>query len=297
MGIVPIGHSMNPIFSLVLFMSIFTSCQTNGGGANAAPAPEFNNPIKQLNVSYGPDSLQRMDIHLPAGRSAKSTRSIVLIHGGGWNAGSKSDLAAYIDSFQRRMPDLAIFNLDYRLVSGNHIFPTQEMDVKQAIEFIAERADDYGISKDKVALLGVSAGAHLSLLHAYKYPEPIQVKAVIDFFGPTDLTEMYHKPWHNMIPYLLQALTGTTPQQKPDVYEQASPAHFVSRQSPPTLILQGGADPVVDASQSKLLEAKLKKAGVPHELVLYPRERHGWYGANQTHSFNKIEAFLQQHLR
>lgn len=276
-------------------MSFFTSCQQQANDAIVA-APRLSEPVKHLNVAYGSDSLQRMDVYLPAGRSAASTKSIVLLHGGGWNSGSKSDLVTYIDSFKRRLPDYAIFNLDYRLVSGNHIFPAQEQDVRQAFEFIAKHSAEYGISKDQVAVLGISAGAHLGLLQAYKYNAPIKVKAVVDFFGPTDLTEMYQKPWHNMIPFLMQALTATTPSQKPAVYEQSSPAHFVSEQSPPTLIFQGGADPVVDKSQSILLEAKLKAAGVPHELVLYPNAGHGWYGPTLTNSFDRIEAFLAQHM-
>ena len=285
------------LFTPLLFlMSLITSCQQGSADVHAASVPLLSAPLKQLNLAYGSDSLQRMDVYLPTGRSVASTKSIVLLHGGGWNAGSKSDLATYIDTFQRRLPDYAIFNLDYRLVSGKNIFPTQEHDVKDAMEFVADHAAEWGISKDHIAILGVSAGAHLGLLQAYKYTEPILVKAVVDFFGPTDLTEMYRKPWHNMIPFLMQSLLATTPHEKPEVYEQSSPAHFVSAQSPPTLILQGAADPVVDKSQSLLLEQKLKAANVPHELVLYPNERHGWYGTKLTHSFDRIEAFLKKHM-
>lgn len=284
---------MKIILSLLLLMNLFTSCQKNDQGT----VIDFAQPVQQLNVSYGSDSLQRMDIYLPAGRSAAATKSIVLVHGGGWNAGSKLDFATYIDTFKRRLPDYALFNVDYRLATTGRIFPTQEMDVKAALEFIAHNATQYGINTNNVVLMGVSAGGHLSLLQAYKYNSPIKVKAVVDMFGPTDLTEMYQKPWHHMIPFLLQALTGTTPQEKPEVYQQSSPAFFVSRQSPATLILQGGADPVVNKSQSLLLAEKLQKAGVQHELVLYPNEGHGWYGANLVDSFNRIVAFLNAQVQ
>jgi acetyl esterase/lipase len=246
-------------------------------------------------MSYGTDSLQRMDIYLPAGRSATYTKSIVLIHGGGWNSGSKSDFASYIDSFKRRLPDYAIFNIDYRLVTNTNLFPAQENDVKAALDFITANASQYQINKEKIALLGASAGAHLALLQAYKYPQ-LPVKAVIDFFGPTDLTAMYRKPWHPMIPYLLQMLTGTTPEAKPEVYEASSPAHFVTPQSPPTLILQGGGDQVVHPSQSYLLKKKLEQANVVHDMVVYPGERHGWRGKALTNSFDRIESFLKENL-
>lgn len=279
---------MKPLFYLLFSMSMFSSCN-KGGVENTSP-----NIIAEtkLNVAYGSDTAQRMDIYLPASRSATTTKSVILIHGGGWNSGSKSDFATYIDTFKKRMPDYAIFNLNYRLVSHTNLFPTQEQDVKKAIDFIAAHAEEYGVNKEKFVLLGASAGAHLALLQAYKYPDP-KIKAVIDFFGPTDLTVMYQQPWHQMIPYLLQTLTGTTPMANPELYRQSSPAYFVNAQSTPTLILQGGADYVVNPSQSQLLKEKLQQAGVVHEMVLYPREGHGWFGANLSHSFDKIEAFLE----
>ncbi|MEI6946246.1 alpha/beta hydrolase [Paraflavisolibacter sp. H34] len=276
-------------------MSLFTSCHSNTSLAQPATSTPTLSEETQLNISYGPDSLQRMDVYLPAGRSAATTASLVLIHGGGWNSGSKSDFASYIDSFRHRLPDYAIFNLDYRLVSNQHLFPTQEQDVKAALDFISAQSAAFGINKHRVALLGASAGAHLALLQAYKYSEP-RVKAVIDFFGPTDLTEMYQRPWHHMIPYLLQTLTGTTPAAQAEVYRQSSPAHFVTAGSAPTLILHGSSDPIVSLSQSQLLQKRLQKAGVPHELVVYPNERHGWRGATLHHSFDRIEGFLKTHL-
>jgi acetyl esterase/lipase len=281
-------------------MILFTSCQKG----NSTKQPVLDNSIAEIktNVAYGTDSMQRMDIYLPAGRSAATTKSIVLIHGGGWNAGSKNDFASYIDTLKKRLPGFAIFNIDYRLATSNTIFLTQENDVKSAIDFITANAINYGVNKNELSLMGVSAGAHLALLQAYKYTDT-KVKAVIDFFGPTDLTEMYNKPWHSMIPYLLQMLTGTTPsanpkayqQSSPKAYQQSSPAYFVNSQSAPTLILQGGSDQIVHPSQSKLLQKKLENADVPNELVIYPKERHGWQGANLKDSFDKIVAFLKEH--
>src|SRR3954466_5361914 len=83
----------------------------------------------KVDVAYGKDSLQRMDIYLPAGRTRDVTKSLILIHGGGWNSGDKSNFAVYIDSFKHRLPGYAIFNINYRLVSHKHLFPAQEEDV------------------------------------------------------------------------------------------------------------------------------------------------------------------------
>src|SRR4051794_40480639 len=158
-----------------------------------------------------------MDIYLPAGRTTDVTNSLVLIHGGGWNSGDKSNFAVYIDSFKHRLPGYAIFNINYRLVSANHIFPVQENDIKSAINFIADHSEQFQINKNKFVLLGASAGAHLAMLQAYKNTNP-EIKAVVDFFGPTDLTTMYKHPWHPMIPSLLKIVIGTTLSANPQLY-------------------------------------------------------------------------------
>ena len=110
-----------------------------------------------------------------------------------WNSGDKSDFNPYVDSLKKREPSYAIFNVNYRLANTPDLFPAQEQDIKAAIEFIYNKRTEYHIS-DKFVLIGASAGAHLALLQGYKYSFPVKPKAIIDFFGPTDLIEMYNNP-------------------------------------------------------------------------------------------------------
>jgi acetyl esterase/lipase len=284
---------MKSLIILLFSMSILTSCQRN---ENNSVAENTSVAKTLLNVSYGKDSLQKMDVYLPAHRSVDSTNAIILIHGGGWTGGSKADFGSYIDTFRRRLPDYALFNINYRLVNGSNLFPTQEQDVKAAVDFITSHKATYHFNANKIALMGASAGAHLALLQAYKYNSP-QVKAVIDYFGPTDLVTMYKHPWHPLVPMALQMITGTTPVANEKLYIESSPVYYVNSSSAPTLILHGGNDNVVDVSQSRLLSSRLQNAGVDHELAIYPRERHGWwYGASMTNSLDKIQKFLEKHL-
>ena len=139
------------------------------------------------------------------------TESLILLHGGGWNSGSRHSLSNYIDSFKTRMPGYAIFNVDYRLVSSTINFTTQENDIKTAVDFIISHANEYNINVDKLVLVGVSAGAHLALLQAYKNTSP-KIAAVVDFFGPADLSAMYYNPWNDMIPHLMESFIGGTPE-------------------------------------------------------------------------------------
>lgn len=271
----------NLLLTTMLMVIFISSCKKD----------EEDKSVTMLNVSYGNNAQQKMDVYLPADRNTTTTKVMILIHGGAWNSGDKSDFNAYVDSLKRREPTYAIFNINYRLANAPDVFPAQEQDVKAAVEFIYNKRSEYLIS-DKFVLVGASAGAHLALLQGYKYSTPVKPKAIIDFFGPTDLVEMYVNPTTQLVPILLNAVTGATPTTNNNLYTQSSPINFVTAQSPPTIILHGGADIVVSPAQSSALNTKLGTSGVIRQYIVYPAEGHGWFGANLTDSFDKIQAFL-----
>src|SRR6185436_17363983 len=95
---------------LVLAISLFAiACQKESDN-NGGPSPLAAET--KLDVAYGADPQQKMDVYLPAGRTAAATKVIILIHGGGWNQGDKADFTAYVDTLKRRMPTYAIFNIN-----------------------------------------------------------------------------------------------------------------------------------------------------------------------------------------
>ncbi len=180
-----------------------------------------------------------MDVYLPAGRSAHNTKVIILIHGGAWATGDKTDFTAYVDTLKRRLPGYAIFNINYRLATAaGNFFPTQENDVKAAFDFIVSKSGEYKISQ-KIVLLGGSAGGHLALLQGYKQQSPVKAKAVIDFFGPTDMVEMYNHPADPSLLPLLILLLGGTPATNASMYQQSGPINFVTAQSRLRLFSRG----------------------------------------------------------
>jgi len=281
---------MRSILISILFLSFtFSSCKKDDD-------TEQDMSVTMMNVSYGTNTQQKMDVYLPANRSATTTKVIIMIHGGGWSTGDKADFNEYVDSLKKREPTYAIFNINYRLANSPDIFPAQEQDVKAAIEFIYNKRAEYKIS-DKFVLIGASAGGHLALLQGYKYSTPVKPKAIIDFFGPSDLISLYNNPPNPLVQPLLASVLGGTPITSNALYTQSSPINFVSSQSPATMILQGGADIVVSPSQSASLDTKLITSGVTHQYVFYPTEGHGWVGANLIDSFNKIQAFLAANVQ
>lgn len=273
--------------AFIIFAGVFLSCKKEPAAGEAKII---------MNVSYGEDIRQKMDIYLPEGRTRASTTTVVFIHGGGWVEGDKSEMNQYVDTLRKLMPGYAVVNMNYRLAYNNsvNLFPAQENDVKSAIEHYLSHAEDYLVSNDLV-LLGASAGGHLAMLHAYKNDPDGYVRAVVDFFGPFNLAAL----WNNGIiqQLILYGATGSMLADNPALYASSSPSEYVTGNSPPTIALQGGADPLVPPSQTSQLIAALDDAGVTNQLVYYPGEGHGWTGANMVDSFRKIVTFISDHTR
>lgn len=278
-----------PIILAAVF--VLVSCKKNDVSNNSLPAQTFTN------VSYGTDDAQKLDLYLPSGRRDDTTKLMVLVHGGAWTIGDKSDFSSYIPILQQRLPGYAIANINYRLATtiANH-FPSQENDMQSAIDFLASKSVTYHYSQ-KMVLFGASAGAHMALLQANKYSYP-KMLAVVDFFGPTDMAGLYNF----YAPYpadqlAFQLLMNGTPTSNASMYSQSSPISFISAQSPPTIIFHGSIDNVVPVDQSISLKNKLAGAGVPTELTIYPNLGHGtWPSATIDDAFNKIVAFIQSNV-
>lgn len=275
---------------LVAVCLVTASCSRDDETASGLVARSYTD------VAYGSDTSQVMDVYLPAGRSAASTPLLVLFHGGAWISGDKDDFAGYLDSISGLLPSYAIANVNYRLASlGVNLFPTQEDDANQAVQFLVRHLKDYEVS-DRFVYLGVSAGGQMALLQAYKYPAPAAA-AVISFFGPTDMRDLaVHSPDPSIIQFL-PLLMGGTAAENPSLYLASSPVHFVMAASCPTLLLQGGKDPLVPPGEAYELIDTLNAYGVPNQLVYYPDQGHGWDGADLADSFDKIVAFLHRYIR
>ncbi len=282
---------MKQVFVFLIAITIF-SCgkdKIKKGDPDTAVPGNFAEAKTELNKIYGKDdnAAQVMDIYLPANRSASTTKVILLLHGGAWALGDKNGndddpyIKILLDSVRKRYPDWAIFNMNYRLAtfSGKNVFPALENDMATAVKYIYDNRQAFGIS-DKWVFMGMSAGAHMALLQAYKNNSPIRPKAVVDFYGPTDMTGLYnfHRADGDLAP-LIEKLMSGTPSSNAALYNSSSPINFVNAQSPPTLIMHGGKDDTVPEAQSLALSTKLKAAGVATvygDYYSFPYQTHGW---------------------
>lgn len=124
------------------------------GPAVTAPAP--------TTLAYGPDPLQQLDFWRPANASGKAPL-VLFVHGGGWKRGSKDNAASRWAPTHFPAQGYAYAAIDYRLVPQASV-EQQAEDVAHALKFLLERADQLGIDRSHVVLMGHSAGAHLVAL-------------------------------------------------------------------------------------------------------------------------------------
>lgn len=285
------------IFIFICLTSTLFSCKKD----QADPAPPTYDPAIQtdlVDVTYGDHARNKYNIYLPANRGV-NTPVLFIIHGGAWVAGSKEDIISFVPALRSLLPQYAFVFINYRLFNESESgtrFPAQENDVKACIEHVFNRSGEYVVGK-KFALWGMSAGAHLAALYAYKYQgNPYTASAVIDQVGPTDMLSLYDQLPSAELKGLLIQLIGNPATQDSLLYNSSSPLRYVKSTSCPTLILHGDADAVVPYQQAELLKNKLQQLNVPHRYRLYPGEGHGLDGVTLD-AVNEIVTFLTTHVK
>ena len=227
-------------------------------------------------VQYGDadNHYQLLDAYLPDDRNSNS-KVIVYIHGGSWVQGDKAEFPKPLIEELVGKQKYALASLNYRLVKdGKNTFPTQIEDIQKALAFISANAAEYKYDGNSFALIGASAGAHLAMLYAYGYDSLKQVKAVVDIFGPTDLSdESVRKPGSESNDIIINFLG--TPDTAAKIVKQASPYfHLSQKTGVPTILFHGTADELVPVGQSEKLYKKLQQLGIPSKIKLYPNEKH-----------------------
>lgn len=284
--------NLKNIFYLALFGIFFLSCSKDDSDVAPELGTELIEAYEALDVSYGSDSNQVFDIYLPEGRT-ENTKVLFLVHGGSWVGGDKEDMNGVRDYVLQNHPSLGIVNMNYTLAGANSPpIPMQTNDISAVVNYITSNKISLIISDD-IGFIGLSAGAHLSLLWSYANDTNNQVDMVCSIVGPANFTDPAYYNSANPVFQSMYILFGN-----PSIpfLESASPYHTATTTSPPTLLFYGGQDPLVPNSQGIDLDSQLTNLGVPHEFTFYEEEGHGWYGQNLTDTFNKISNYINQYL-
>ena len=264
---------------------------------------EKNIPFKQVN-----DKDIKLDIYLPTIKTDQKHPLLVWVHGGAWKRGSK-------DAIPNKNPLLlnsvlkegyALVSVDYRL-SGEASFPSPVQDINDAINFIHKHADNYNLKADQLVMMGRSAGGHLAGFigatnAAYEkvdfYAQPnYKVKAVVSFFGPTDLLAMGTKGGKKVGPRSsVSMFLGSAPTDNPELAKQASSTSYINAESPAYIQLHGDQDKRVPLSQSESLKALLDEYGVDNELYVEQGVGHSARIFDSEKYVPTVMAFLKKHF-
>ncbi|MEZ5107144.1 MAG: alpha/beta hydrolase [Draconibacterium sp.] len=217
---------------------------------------------------------------------------LVFIHGGGWRSGKRQDYLVYLLDYAEK--GYVTATISYRLKKDS-IYPAAIEDVMDGIDFLFQHGETYGYDTSRVALIGGSAGAHLSMLAGYGWekPQKHKVKAVVDIYGPVDMTTPYAQTQ-----FMVNDFIGHPYSEKPELYWEASPAKYLNKNLPPTLILQGTSDNLLPPSQSDTLHARLDRLGVPniyHRLPLWPHAMDIAVRPN-VYMQKKMDEFFEKYL-
>lgn len=264
--------------------------------------PEGTKVYRNLEYVPGGHERQRLDLYVP-GSATGPVPVIVWVHGGAWLTGSKDGAGPALPFVGK---GYAVASINYRL-SQHARFPAQIEDCKAAIRWLRANAKTYNLDPGHFGAWGASAGGHLVALlgtsgdvkdlegNDGSPDQSSRVQAVVDWFGPTDVTKMGGS--HDEPASPEAKLLGGPVQENKDKAARANPITYISKDDPPFLIMHGDKDTTVPFGQSELLLEALKKAGVDATLTPIKGAGHGGRQFSSDDNRKLIEEFFDKHLK
>ncbi len=222
------------------------------------------------------------DVYLPpdhpgegAGTAGAGRPAILLLHGGGWMNGDRSQLRGY--GIQLARYGFVCVCSEYRL-SGESAWPAQAHDVKAALRWLRANATRLGVDESRICVSGNSAGAHLALMLGALRDGELEgdggnadvssgCAAVVAIYPPTQLRVTHAE---DPIGRLLGGKVAR------EIEDQASPLAYARADFPPTMLVHGNADSIVPVQASLEMYAALAKAGAAVEMHIYDGVPHAF---------------------
>ncbi len=276
---------MKRLFTILLLMTSLTV------GTVAATLQEDDQRQITIteNIAYrtdvGPSTV--LDLAQPQFGPQQGRPAILIIHGGGWSAGSKNDMVYRTLMVDYALKGYVVANMNYRLVQEAPM-PACIEDVRSAIRWMKAHAQQLGIDPNRIGTYGHSAGGHLSLMAG--------VAADSQSFSDSQA------PWSDQSCSVACAAGGAPPTEigNPDIpwaaHPEWWPIGYIGQLSTPILVLQGGEDPVVKPHLTEDWVTKMQKAGASVDYV----KVHGNHGVafDQQLEFTRpaLDAFFARYL-
>ena len=222
------------------------------------------------NIHYKQEPSCVLDLAQPLFGPQKNRPAILIIHGGGWSAGSKNDLVYRSLMVDYALKGYVVCNMNYRLVQEAPM-PACIEDVQTAIRWMKSHAEELGIDPNRIGTYGHSAGGHLSLMAGLT----ADIACAAGGAPPTEIGRAGewadHTEWW--------------------------PIGYIGASETPFLVLQGGEDPIVRPNLTEDWVTKMQRAGAQVDYV----KVHGQHSVafDQQLEFTRpaLDAFFARHLR
>lgn len=290
----PVGYESNE-----LLMKDFT------GGKIPLVSPYLTIPervVEQKEIEYGKvgDRALLLNLYRPAEVDG-AVPGLIFIHGGGWRSGDKKDYQYHCVEMAKR--GYVAASIAYRM-SGEAVFPAAVQDAQCAVRWMRENASEYGVDPNRIAVLGGSAGGHLSLMVGYceedTFPKTgghddvsSAVQAVVNLYGVTDCTTEKAKTAKEVTSFL-----GKSFDEAPELFDECSPLFHLDAGDPPTLTFHGTLDELVPVSQADALTEELDELGIPNVYCRLDGWPHTMDIAKPVNDYVLwyIDAFMKKYL-
>ncbi|MCB0837625.1 MAG: alpha/beta hydrolase [Bacteroidetes bacterium] len=268
------------------------------------PVPESLSFYEDIVYKQTPEKELKLDIY-HQNSLQEPQPLLVFIHGGSWKSGNKDDYRRYLVDFAEK--GYVTASLSYRFAQDAP-FPAAFDDVVCGLSWLRQHAEEYMIDADHIAVVGGSAGGHLTMMLAYhsydstyhrpdgcEYGSDQRIQAIVNFYGPTDLTTEYARNHPSVFKFIGQEYS----EDNHSLFAAASPLEFVSEDDPPTLTFHGTLDDLVPVSQADRLHEALKESGVQseyHRLKGWPHTMDLSLKVNRFCQY-QMDAFFEKYLR
>jgi dipeptidyl aminopeptidase/acylaminoacyl peptidase len=146
------------------------------------------------------------------------------------------------------------------------------VDVEDCIAAARHLAAEDEVDGRRLAIHGGSAGGYTTLCALAFHPDAFAAGA--SYYGVADAATLA-RDTHKFESRYLDRLIGPWPEAE-ELYRERSPIHFADRIRAPVLLLQGLEDEVVPPAQTEEMAAALRRSGVPHAVLMFEGEQHGF---------------------
>ena len=273
----------------------------------------FGQGTQWTDINYAGDNMEghKLDIYLPATGQPKY-KVVVIIYGSAWFANNMKQMAFQAMGKPLIDSGFAVVSINHRS-SSDAKFPAQINDVKAAVRFIRANADKYKLDTSFIGITGFSSGGHLSSLagttngvKSYTVGSKTvdiegnvgpytsyssNVDAVVDWFGPIDMTRIENCNTTKGSDSPEAALIGGLPADNLDMLALLNPMTYIDENDPKFLVIHGDADNVVPNCQSIYFSDALKEKGLLEEFISVPGGQHGPVTFNEN-TFKKMADFF-----